>query len=142
MSEYHIKVIGDPDAKADYTNIEDFGKYLVATLCEPERSENATLNFPSDHISHREIAKLLEKYSGKPVHLDIMPLEKMYEVVDNPDKAPKELQNQSSFPVDFWFLVKGMQGSGNFYRPRGQNHNKMFSDIKPTVSGQSDSRSA
>lgn len=133
MSEYTIHVIGDPDAKADFTHLDDFGNYLVATLCEPKKSENATLNFPSDTISHREIADLLGKYSGKPVHLDTMPLDKMHEVVADSNKAPKELQGKSAFPVDFWFLVKGMQGSGMFYRPRGANHNDLFPDVERTV---------
>lgn len=134
VPEYNFHVIGDPDAKADYTNIGDFGQYLVACLCEPSKSENASLNFPSDHISHSEIAKLLEKYSGKPVKLDIIGEDKMHEVVADPEKAPKELQNKSSFPVDFWFLVKGTQGSGRFWRPRGQNHNQLFPEIEQTVS--------
>jgi hypothetical protein len=31
------------------------------------------------------------------------------------------------------FLVKGTQGQGRFYRPRGQCHNDMFPDIEPTT---------
>lgn len=134
VDDYTLHVIGDPDAKADYTHIDDFGKYVTACLCEPEKSENQHLNFPSDHISHTEIKQLLEKYSGKTARLNIMGEEKMHEVVADPESAPKELQDQSSFPVDFWFLVKGMQGSGRFWRPRGMNHNHLFPEIKPTVS--------
>jgi nucleoside-diphosphate-sugar epimerase len=134
VEEYTLHVIGDPDAKADYTHIEDFGKYVTACLASPEKSENKHLNFPSDHISHTEIKQLLEKYSGKKVTMDVMGEEKMHEVLADPESAPKELQNQSSFPVDFWFLVKGMQGTGRFWRPRGMNHNDLFPEIEPTVS--------
>lgn len=126
-------MIGDPDAKADFTHLDDLGRYLVATLCEPEKSENKYLNFTSDHISPREIASLLEKASGKPVDLDIYPLEKLHEVLADAATAPKKLQGKSSFPVDFWFLVKSMQGTGQFYRPRDQNHNDLFPSIEKTV---------
>ncbi|KAH0071389.1 NAD(P)-binding protein, partial [Aureobasidium melanogenum] len=133
VDEYTLHVIGDPNAKADYTHIADFGHYVAACLSSPSVSENAHLNFPSDHISHSEIADLLQKHSGKKVNLDIMGEDKMHEVVADPESAPKHLQNKSSFPVDFWFLVKGMQGSGRFWRPRGMNHNHLFPEIKPTV---------
>ncbi|CAD0081922.1 unnamed protein product [Aureobasidium vineae] len=133
VDEYTFHIIGDPDAKADYTHISDFGHYISACLLSPSTSENVHLNFPSDHISHREIADLLEKHSGKKVKMDIMDEDKMHEVLADPESAPKELQNQSAFPVDFWFLVKGMQGSGRFWRPRGMNHNHLFPDVKPTV---------
>ncbi|KAG9550289.1 NAD(P)-binding protein, partial [Aureobasidium melanogenum] len=133
VDEYTLHVIGDPNAKADYTHISDFGHYVAACLSSPSVSENAHLNFPSDHISHREIADLLQEHSGKKVNLDIMGEDKMHEVLADPDSAPKHLQNKSSFPVDFWFLVKGMQGSERFWRPRGMNHNHMFPEIKPTT---------
>ncbi|KAG9966965.1 NAD(P)-binding protein, partial [Aureobasidium melanogenum] len=133
VDEYTLHVIGDPNAKADYTHISDFGHYVAACLSSPSVSENAHLNFPSDHISHSEIADLLQKHSGKKVNLDIMGEDKMHEVLADPESAPKHLQNKSSFPVDFWFLVKGMQGSGRFWRPRGMNHNHLFPEIKPTT---------
>lgn len=132
MDSYTIHIIGDPNAKADFTNLDDFAAYLVATLLEPEKSENAILNFPSDFISHEEIAKLLEKYSGKPVKRQIISLEDMHRVVADPKLAPKELQSGSPFPVDFWYLVKGIQGQGNFFRPSGQTHNYLFPGVKTT----------
>jgi nucleoside-diphosphate-sugar epimerase len=50
--QYTFHVIGDVDAKVDYTHLYDFAQYLVATLCEPGKSENQELNFPSDR-SHQ-----------------------------------------------------------------------------------------
>ncbi|KAJ9194572.1 hypothetical protein DTO164E3_7239 [Paecilomyces variotii] len=133
VDSYTFHIIGDPNAKADFTHLDDFADYLVATLLEPEKSENATLNFPSDFISHEEIARLLEKYSGKPVKRDVISLEEMHRVIADPKQAPKELQSGSPFPVDFWFLVKGQQGQGNFFRPRGQTHNHLFPSVRKTT---------
>ncbi|KFA63332.1 hypothetical protein S40285_01853 [Stachybotrys chlorohalonatus IBT 40285] len=132
VDEYTFHIIGDPDAKAQYTHLDDFGKYLVATLLDPEVSKNQYLNFPSDTISHTEIAALLEKYSGKSVKKDMISEDEMHEVVKDPSRAPKEMGN-SAFPVDFWFLVKGSQGQGRFLRPPGQNHNHLFPHIVPTT---------
>ncbi|KAF2136379.1 uncharacterized protein K452DRAFT_292465 [Aplosporella prunicola CBS 121167] len=132
VKEYTLHIIGDPDAKAQYTHLDDFASYLVATLCEPDKSENAYLNFPSDTISHNEIAALLEKYTGKPVKRDIYPEEEMHKIIADPSKAPKEL-TKSAFPVDFWFLVKGAQGQGRFLRPPGQIHNHLFPEVQTTT---------
>ena len=133
VDSYTLHIIGDPDAKIDYTHLDDFAAYLVASLCEPEKSENAILNFPSDHISHNEIAALLEKYSRKPVKRELISLDDMHAVVADPSQAPKQLQGVSSFPVDFWYLVKGTQGQGRFYRPKGQNHNHLFPEVEKTT---------
>lgn len=68
--EYVIRYVGDMDARVHFTNLQDFAAYLVATLERPETSANRTLNFPSDTLSHAEIAELLERYSGKKVRLE------------------------------------------------------------------------
>lgn len=131
VSKYTIHVIGNPDAEADYTHLDDFAAFLVATLLEPAKSHNAYLNFVSDTISHSQIARLLEKYTGKQVELDVLGEEKLHEVWADPSKAPKE-HTESAFPVDFWYLVKGTQGRGEFVRPRSQIHNAMFEDVAVT----------
>ncbi|KAH9836412.1 NmrA-like protein [Teratosphaeria destructans] len=128
---YKLHVIGSPDAKADYTHIDDFAQYLAATLAEPEKSENAHLNFVSDTISNREIATLLEKYTGKKAMLEQISDEDVHRRIADPDRAPAELK-QSAFPVDFWHLVKGAQGAGDFRRPKGEIHNRMFPGVKTT----------
>ena len=130
QGKYTFHVIGSPDAKADYTHIDDFAEYLVATLCEPQKSENAHLNFVSDTISHREIADLLEAASRKKVELEMYSQEDKHRVVADPESAPEELKTASPFPVDFWYLVKGAQGLGQFRRPKGQIHNHMFPNVK------------
>lgn len=133
VSKYILHIIGDPDAKADFTLLGDFAAYLVATLCEPEKSENRYLNFRSDSISHTQIAKLLERYADKPVEKNVLPIEELHRVVADPSQAPLHLAKaQSSFPVDFWFLVKGMQGQGKFRRPQSQYHNNLFPSINTT----------
>lgn len=131
VDKYTIHVIGDPNAEADYTNLDDFAAFLVATLLEPAKSENKFLNIVSDTISHSRIAELLEKYSGKTVELDVQSEEKMHEVWQDASKAPKELTD-SAFPVDFWYLVKGLQGKGEFVRPRSQIHNEVYPDVTVT----------
>ncbi|THZ06039.1 NAD(P)-binding protein [Aureobasidium pullulans] len=133
VDEYTLHVIGDPDAPADWTNIEDFGLYITACLLEPEKTANAYLNFSSDTKSQREIADLLKKHTNKPVKLEVISLDVLHEVWDDPEKAPEELKNKSAFPVDFWMTVKGLQGSGRMFRPKGQNHNDMFPDVEDTT---------
>ncbi|KAF2766424.1 NAD(P)-binding protein [Teratosphaeria nubilosa] len=120
-----------PDAKADYTHIDDFAQYLAATLAEPEKSEDAHLNFVSDTISNREIANLLEKYTGKKAKLEQISDQDVHKRVADPNSAPAELK-QSAFPVDFWHLVKGAQGAGDFRRPKGEVHNHLFPQVKTT----------
>lgn len=131
-SHYTIHVIGDPDAEADYTHLDDFATFLVATLLEPAKSENQDLNVVSDTISHRKIGELLEKFSGRKVELDVKGLEEMEKVIEDPGRAPKEL-TESAFPVDFWHLVKGLQGMGRFVRPKSQIHNGRFAGVKETT---------
>lgn len=132
VPEYVIRVIGDPKAKADFTNLDDFAEYLAATLIEPEKSENQCMNFVSDTVSHLEIAEALRRHTGKTVKIDSFPIDKMHEVASDPRKAPAELR-QSTFPPDFWFMVKGMQGLGRSRRPRGQVHNHLFPEVEPTT---------
>lgn len=133
VSEYTIHYLGDENAKADFTHLDDFAHYLVATIEEPQKSENASLNFPSDTISHKEIAQLLEKYSGKKVHVKKISEEDRHAVIADPSKAPKELGEGSAFPTDFWFNVKGAQGEGRFYRAKGETHNDLFPQVERTT---------
>ncbi|KAL0943094.1 isoflavone reductase family protein [Colletotrichum truncatum] len=132
VEKYDLHIIGDPDAKADFTHLDDFGKYIVATLVNSGKSKNQFLNFTSDTISYNKIAELLEKYSGKKVNKNVMSQDEMHEIIKSPSKAPEEM-TESAFPVDFWFLVKGLQGQGSFRRPPGQIHNHLFTYIKPTT---------
>ncbi|KAF9632341.1 NmrA-like protein [Lasiodiplodia theobromae] len=132
VSDYTFRLIGDPEARADFTNMDDFADYLAATLIEPAKADNQFLNFVSATVSHMEIADSLRKQTGKTVKIDYYPHETMHEVVDDPKKAPQEL-GKSNFPLDFWFLVKGMQGQGRFRRPRGQINNNLFPDVRPTT---------
>ena len=130
-NEYTIHIIGSPDAAADFTHTDDFAAFLLETIRHPEVSENKRLNFISDHVSHEDIATLLEKYSRKKVKKNLLPLEIMHKVMRDPREAPKELRDApSAFPVDFWFLVKGMQGAGRFWRAKGEVHNDLFPRLK------------
>ena len=130
---YTFHVIGDPSAQADFTHLDDFAAFLVATLLEPGKSHNQYLNVVSDTISHEEIKKLLESYSGKEVKLSVMGIEEMHRVWEGgPESVKDEELKDSAFPVDFWFLVKGMQGSGKFVRPESQIHNGLFPGVRRT----------
>jgi hypothetical protein len=131
VSKYTLHVIGDPNVDADYTHLDDLGNFLVHTLLEPKKSHNATLNIVSDTISNAKIAELLEKYTGKKVELDVMGEEKLHEVWEDPSKAPKE-HGESAFPVDFWYLVKGIQGTGLFVRPSSEIHTGLFEGFTVT----------
>jgi len=132
VESYTFHILGSADAKADFTHTHDFARYLVASLCAPDVSHNAELNFTSEHISHTEIAALLEKHSGKKVEMLKISDDDKWAVVEDPKKAPKE-QTESAFPVDFWYLVKGTQGDGAFWRPPGQVHNHLFPDVQVTT---------
>ncbi|PVI05426.1 hypothetical protein DM02DRAFT_715739 [Periconia macrospinosa] len=130
---YQIHVIGSPSAQADFTHLADFTAFLVATLLEPQKSHNQFLNVVSDTISHEEIKALLEKYSGKEVVLDVRDLSEMHKVIDTEGECIKEEElKDSAFPVDFWFLVKGLQGSGRFVRHPSQIHNGRFPEVRRT----------
>ncbi|KAH7366654.1 hypothetical protein BKA66DRAFT_561740 [Pyrenochaeta sp. MPI-SDFR-AT-0127] len=100
-----IHVIGNPDAGADYTHMNDFANFLVATLVKPAKSENQYLNMVSDTISHSSIAKLLEKYSDKKTDLNVQ---------------------------DEHAIHKETQGKGEFVRPKSQIQNGIFPDLKVT----------
>jgi hypothetical protein len=131
VGKYTIHVIGDPDAEADYTHLDDFANFLVAVLLEPAKSKDQYLNVVSDTISHSKIASLLEKYTGKKVDVDVQGEEAMHKIWEDPSKAPKE-HTESAFPVDFWYLVKGTQGKGEFVRPKSQIHNGLFPELTVT----------
>ena len=133
VGSYTIHIVGDPDAKADYTHLDDFAAYLVASLYEPKKSANATLNFVSDHISLNEIATLLEKYSGKPVKKDIIPTKDVQAVIADPSQAPQELQDGSGFPVAFWYIIKSLQGEGKFCHPKERIDNGLFPAVQTTT---------
>ncbi|KAL1648491.1 hypothetical protein SLS58_002246 [Diplodia intermedia] len=132
VPDYTMHVIGDPEARADFTHMDDFADFLAATLIEPAKSANQLLNFVSTTVSYMEIADALRRQTRKTVKLDYYPDETMHDVVADPKKAPPEL-GKTPLPMDFWFLVKGMQGQGRFRRPRGQINNDLFPDVKPTT---------
>lgn len=130
---FTIHAVKDANAQADWTHLDDFAAFLVASLKEPVKSHNAHLNFVSDTKSATEISELLEKISGKRSGVKVFPEELMHTIVANSNKAPDHLQKGSAFPVDFWFLVKGAQGQGRFRRPPGMIHNDLFPQVKPTT---------
>ncbi|RAL11516.1 NAD(P)-binding protein [Aspergillus homomorphus CBS 101889] len=132
VDKYTLRIVGDANARCDFTNRHDLAAYLVESCCHPERSENATLNFVSDHISYNEIASLLEKYAKRPVEKVFISEEDMHAYIADPSSAPAALREGSPFPLDFWMMVKGAQGQGRFWRPPGQVHNNLFPDVEVT----------
>ncbi|KAL4878071.1 hypothetical protein BJY04DRAFT_209470 [Aspergillus karnatakaensis] len=133
VPKYTFHVLGDANAKADFTHIDDLAAFLVATVENPGVSENKALNIVSDRISYNELAPLLERYSGKKVEKVVYPIDAMHRAWKDPKDIPEEVRGKSAFPDDFWMLVKGMQGSGRFWRPPGEVHNDLFPELQVTT---------
>ncbi|RAK71434.1 NAD(P)-binding protein [Aspergillus fijiensis CBS 313.89] len=133
---YTIHCVGNPEAKMDYSTLHDTANFLVASLIHPELSENKCLGFRSDHISFREVADLLRKYSGKPVRLQVTPVDQVKEILKNPSSAPVEWHRRSTFPIDFFLTLRCVQGQGVFWRPPGLLHNNLFPEVQPVTVAQ------
>ncbi|KAF7588649.1 hypothetical protein BBP40_005431 [Aspergillus hancockii] len=129
--EYTLQVVGDPDALMDYSSVHDTAAYLVSSICHPDISENRILGFRSDHISYNEIAKLLERHSGKPVRRNFTSIQTVQEIIENPSTVPEDFKLGSTFTADFWLLLRYVQGQGIFWRPPGQIHNDLFRNVTP-----------
>jgi uncharacterized protein YbjT (DUF2867 family) len=134
VEKYVIHAVGDPDMRSDWTHLDDFAAFLVASLKNPGKSRNTILNIVSDTTSPIDIARGLKLATGKEVKVNVIPVEVMHSIVASPDAAPKEWR-ESAFPVDFWMLVKGAQGQGRFRRPPGQVHNHLFPTVQTTTLG-------
>lgn len=137
LDEYRLPVVGNPDAPVDFTHIDDFAAFLVQTLLHPGVSENRSLNFVSDTLSYAQMAELLRRYSRRKVVTHVMPLEVVHRVVKDPANVPEELgygpsSGKSAVPVDFWFLVRSVQGEGRFVRPPGEVSNELFPGVRVT----------
>ncbi|KAL3473685.1 hypothetical protein BJX99DRAFT_248763 [Aspergillus californicus] len=133
LPSYTLHILGDADAKVDFTHIDDLGAFLVATIESPDLSENKSLNVVSDHLSYNELATLLEKYSRKKVEKVVYPIEAMHRAWRDPEDIPEAVRGKSTFPDDFWMLVKGMQGLNRFWRPPGEVHNELFPQVQLTT---------
>lgn len=138
VDEYRIPILGNAEAQIDFAHMDDFARFLVETLARPEISENRTLSFVSDRCSYEHIAKLLEGFTGKNVVRHVMPLEVVHRVIRDPANVPKELgygpqENKSAFPVDFWFLIRAVQGEGRFILRPGEVSNGLFPGVKVTT---------
>ncbi|EPQ54044.1 NAD P-binding protein [Gloeophyllum trabeum ATCC 11539] len=130
--QYKMYILGDANAKVDWSSLDDVANFAVATLARPEDSCNRTLNFPSDTVSQVRIAQMLEEYSGKPVERVHVPMEEVHRVIEDPSRAPKEVAESSKIPVQFWYTVKGCQGMGIGYRPAEFNHHEAWPEVKRT----------
>lgn len=137
VESYTLPILGNPDALMHLTHIDDLASFIVQTLLHPELSQNKRLNFVSDTISYSRIAELLEKYSRKRVIKDIMPLEVVHRVMIDPANVPSQLgygtgRGKSAVPVDFWFLIRAMQGEGRYLRAPGEMSNELFPEARIT----------
>lgn len=129
-AEYTIQAVGDVKAKIDYNSLHDVAAFLVASICQPEVSENRIFGFRSDYISHEEIANLLRKHSGKKVTLNVISPQEAADMIQHPASVSDELKGGSMFPVDFWLSLRLAQGQGRFWRPPGQLHNHLFPHVQ------------
>lgn len=130
---YTIYCVGNADAQMDYCSRIDIANFIVATLLRPAQSENQVLGFRSDHISFSEVAQLLRRYSGRPVKIVVISPEQMQEMLDSPSLAPVELQRNTTFPLNFFLVLRYVIGQGIFYRPPGMLHNVQFPEVKTTT---------
>ncbi|PCH39995.1 NAD(P)-binding protein [Wolfiporia cocos MD-104 SS10] len=128
---YQVPIVGDGDTVADWSCTNDIARYVVATLSKPHLSANVYLNFPSETISQNAMVELFRKYAkGRKVDVRSFSLDDAHRSVANPDAAPKEIGEQSAIPVNFYFIVKSIQGSGTFRRPRWECHWNLFPEVR------------
>ncbi|KAH9948826.1 hypothetical protein B0H21DRAFT_203653 [Amylocystis lapponica] len=131
---YEVPVVGNGDALADWSNTRDVAQYVVATLSKPSLSANAHLNFPSETISQNAMIALLRKYAvGREVRSRAFSAEDAHKFAARPKEAPREIGLNSNIPVDFYFVVKVIQGSGTFRRSRWECHWDMFPEVQRTT---------
>lgn len=136
QDSYEVPIVGDGDAPADWSHTRDLAHYVVGTLSQPAVSANATLNFPSETISQNAMLQLLQKYAGargKIVKARRFSEEDAHRFVANEGEAPKEIGKMSAIPVDFYFVVKSIQGSGTFRRSRWECHWDLFPNVRRTT---------
>ena len=126
-----MPIVGDGDALADWSNINDIAKYTVLTLSKPSLSCNSYLNFPSETLSQNAMVDLLRKHAqGCDVQVKHLSLDDAHRFVSKPEEAPKEIGENSRIPVDFYFVVKSIQGMGLFRRPRWECHWDLFPEVE------------
>ncbi|EMD40117.1 hypothetical protein CERSUDRAFT_81414 [Gelatoporia subvermispora B] len=131
---YQVPVVGNPDALVDWSNIDDIARYTVATLSKPELSINATLNFPSETMSQKTMVDLFARYAkGREVTVRHFSSNDAHHFAARPEEAPKEIAENSLIPVDFFFVVKCIQGSGTFRRSRWECHWDLFPEVQRTT---------
>ncbi|PYI01156.1 NAD(P)-binding protein [Aspergillus sclerotiicarbonarius CBS 121057] len=133
LPSYTVYMIGNPDAKVDFTLTDDLAAFIVETVRYPELSENKELNVVSDRLSYNEIAGLLERVSGREVKRVVFPGGLVDEVLRDGGNVPREVKGEGEggrFGDDFWILVRGIQGQGRFVRPVGMVHNGVFGGIE------------
>ncbi|KAI0923220.1 hypothetical protein AcV7_005796 [Taiwanofungus camphoratus] len=134
LESYDVPVVGDGDAPAHWSNRRDIANYVVAILSQPTISANATLNFPSETLSQNAMVQLLRRYAkGRDVRVRHFSLDEAHRFVAKPEEAPKDIQPNSKIPVDFYFVVKSIQGSGTFRRSRWECHWDLFPEVQRTT---------
>ncbi|OBZ68663.1 Phosphomutase-like protein 3 [Grifola frondosa] len=134
LDSYSVPIVGDGDALADWSDARDVANYVVASLSKPSLSVNTHLNFPSETFSQNAIVDLMRKYvRGREVHPLIFTAEEAHRYAANADEAPKNIAPNTNIPVDFYFVVKIIQGSGTFRRPRWECHWDLFPEVKRTT---------
>ena len=130
-----MPVVADGDALADWSSRKDIARYVVATLAKPAISANAMLNFPSATFSQNTIIELLRKYAGargRKVTVRYFSAEDAHRFIQDDSLAPTEIAQHTAIPVDFYFVVKIIQGSGTFRRPPWECHWDLFPEVKRT----------
>jgi hypothetical protein len=104
QQSYSLPAIGDATQPADWSSITDNGRFVAAVLAHPEETANKQLNFVSWTASQTAFAEALRAhYPDREVTERKISEEDAHRFVKDPDAAPKELKESTSFPVDFWY---------------------------------------
>lgn len=131
QESYEVPVVGDGNAPADWSCMQDIANYVVASLSRPALSANKHLNFPSETLSQNALVELFRKYAkGRKVSVRYFSEQDAHRLVAHPEEAPSEIASNSNIPVDFYFVVKSIQGSGTFRRSRWDCHWDLFPEVK------------
>lgn len=124
--EYVIHTVGNEHAKVDFCSRHDVASFLVSSICLPRLSENRVLGLRGHNTSWAEIATSLRRYTSKPVDINNIPVDLAIDWIKHPARVPSTLQNGSSFPPDFWLLLRYVEGQGGISRSSGQFHDETF----------------
>ncbi|KZT09365.1 uncharacterized protein LAESUDRAFT_756989 [Laetiporus sulphureus 93-53] len=114
---YEVPVVGNRNARADWSCTRDVACYVVVTPIKPAISANAYLNFPSEMLSQHAMVELFRKYARRrKVDVRHFSMDEAHRFIAQPQGAPQQIAMNSSIPVDFYFVQARPQTRGMCWR--------------------------